>query len=65
MSEHRTHRKVGVYPRYDRSAHRGDAPSALFDWDAALYRFALLMRNSGYTLSAKQQQRIDDGVSKG
>jgi hypothetical protein len=38
----------------------GNRPSQRFDWDAALYRHALIMRDLGYKLSPQQQQRIDD-----
>lgn len=37
-----------------------DTPSDRFDWEPALIRFAHTMRDLGYTLSIKQQKRIDD-----
>lgn len=38
----------------------GNKPSLDFDWDAALYRHALTMRELGYELSKEQRKRIDD-----
>jgi hypothetical protein len=40
--------------------YRGPTPSADFDWDAALLRFALMVRDMGYPLSPEQRKRIDD-----
>lgn len=39
---------------------KGATPSVDFDWDAALYRYAVTMRGLGYTLTEEQQKRIDD-----
>lgn len=36
----------------------GPRPSVDFDWDAALYGFAVLMRSLGYELSDDQKYRI-------
>jgi hypothetical protein len=45
---------------YDSLMYRGKTPSSDFDWDAALYRYALMMRELGYRLTPEQQKRIDD-----
>lgn len=39
---------------------KGATPSVDFDWDAALYRYVVIVRDLGYTLSEEQKKRIDD-----
>lgn len=45
---------------YESFRNPGERPSLEFNWEPALYRFALTMQSLGYELSAKQQKRIDD-----
>jgi hypothetical protein len=51
--------KRPLHHDYSASAHRAPTPSDDFDWDAALRRYALLMRDLGYSLSSEQQERIN------
>lgn len=48
------------FRNYDNFKYRGNKPSLEFDWDAALYRHALMMQELGYKLTTEQQKRIDD-----
>lgn len=44
---------------YSALSQRAPTPSDEYDWDAALYRYAMIMRSRGYTLSEQQQKRIE------
>lgn len=47
---------------YDTIRNPGNRPSEQFDWDAALYLFALGMWSLGYKLSKEQQKRIENSA---
>jgi hypothetical protein len=52
--------KRPLHRDYSALSNRAPTPSDDYDWDAALTRYALIVRDLGYVLSDEQRKRIDE-----